>query len=768
MPPKKIQPASTSQDLVLWRTGNRSFRTTQEVIQYIEALPTSGQATAVERLRNDLVRMALNNDQILHDIYSWVIGRTESSELNDPDNREAWRHLREAHTRVRGRRKEGRDALAGEGKWCTTAFWDNVVEPLTGASADVTDALRKIKKKDLKPVEVMQRGCLEMFKRLSGESSTRFRKDRFCTGGDLKAGNLGQLTEEQLTQGRFFASGLQSSITLDEHGFLWHHPPKVSIATTVRQQRDEDAREELTSEPATPYNLRKRQKKTTDEDDINALPNPQQTATPPFKKIARGRPTAYARKTSEMDKIFNQLNVVKAKTERQRAASLKRSGKSAEEWPSPNRMPIPVKKSTRNQDAIWEVIEKRVKGVKDRKLVDISGEAAQVMKLPAEQLVQEIEGIATGLSKATSSEDTLLVYTQCLLDVFRAQIATQKEQTDEMSELRTIIARWHHQYRERSIILIPGSVNQGGVQLDHYDIASLLIGDGYDGWLNGDLIHGFLNITAERTSQYIVPARAFDFWHQGNHADNMFYVPGNHPSLITMVHWGNHWAIMIADRSTGSIYYLDSQELPGRRQMAVTSMRNFLNLHPGYSTVVWGENDRRSQQQGNQYDCGVWAITNALAWIEGTALPTEVGLADRLRIGRGLLNAAQVMEQARPPISIDEVEHLETRPLSTPAPASRMATPRAEDLISAAMQAQQIGDRASASPRRPASTPQSSLSSARGSQLATPPSMQNPIGNISVTSRGSPMPQGQGQGGMNQANQQQQFGKRVTRRGKEY
>lgn len=29
------------------------------------------------------------------------------------------------------------------------AFWDDVVEPLTGASTNVADALRKIKKKDL-------------------------------------------------------------------------------------------------------------------------------------------------------------------------------------------------------------------------------------------------------------------------------------------------------------------------------------------------------------------------------------------------------------------------------------------------------------------------------------------------------------------------------------------------------------------------------------------------------------------------------------------
>jgi len=384
MAPKKIEPVGVPQELILWSSSNRSFGTSQEIIQYIEALPELDQATAIERLRNDLVRMTLTNDQVLHDIYSWAVGRFGPSELNNPDNREAWRPLREAHAKVRNRRKEGRDALAGEGKWCTTAFWDEVVEPLTGASADVADALRKIKKKELRPVEVMQRGCLEMFKRLSGESTKRFRKDKFCTGGDLKEGNLGQQAQEQLTQPKFFSSLLQNTMTLDEHGLLWHHPPRASIAAIIQQQRDHDAREAAEKQkqqsgerkPAGPYGFRRRQKRPVDEDDINAVPDPSQEPVTPFKKPARRRPTPHARKTSEMDNILNQLNVVRTKTARQRAASLQKSGKSAEEWPSPERMAIPVKNSTQAQNAIWEVIEKRVKSVRDRRPVDISREAA--------------------------------------------------------------------------------------------------------------------------------------------------------------------------------------------------------------------------------------------------------------------------------------------------------------------------------------------------------------------------------------------------------
>jgi hypothetical protein len=803
MPPKKAAAAVASQELVLWYSNNRAFRTAQEVIQYIEGLPELEQEPAIERLRGDLVRMTLTNEQALHDIYSWAMGRFESNELNNADNREAWRQLREAHMKVRHRRKEGREALAGEGKWCTIAFWDEVVEPLTGASADVTDALRKIKNKGLKPVEVMQRGCLEMFKRLTGESKTRFRKDRFCTGGDLKAGNLGQLPQDELTQGRFFASLLQDTMTLDQHGFLWHHPPRASIAATVQQQREEDVRQaareaaeqqkrasEGNDSADHGHDLRKRRKKALDEDDPHTVPDPQKPPPKPSKRPKKGPTSGQARKISEMDRILNQLNVVRTETARQKAASLKKAGRSTEEEPSSNRMQIPVKNSTQTQNAIWEVIEKRVMSIRERRPVDVSKEAAQTMGLPAARLVQEVEAIATGLARTTTSEDALLVYTQCLLDAFRTQVAAQKARADEMSQLRSVVGAWHRRYRDRSITLIPGSINQGGVQIDHYDLASLLLGDGYDGWLNGDLIHGILNVTADRGNQYIVPARAFDFWHQGNHPEDMFYVPDNHPSLIVMVHWGNHWAILIADRSNGLIHYLDSQEVPDRRQMAVASMKNFLDLHPGYNVITWRESELRSQQQGNSYDCGVWAIANTWAWMDRTGLPVEVGLADRLRIGRGLFDAAQVAEQARQPEPTDEVEFMGIRNMNTPvqrnasAPKGRKLTPDADELISTASRAHQPCDRTfsrmSSMPTTPkAPTSESSLSSVRSSLLVTPTQMRmnkeridtsrEPRRNtaVAVTSRGSPVPRNRVEEGEARASPQQ-FGRRITRHGKEY
>jgi hypothetical protein len=519
-----------------------------------------------------------------------------------------------------------------------------------------------------------------------------------------------------------------------------------------------------------------------------------------------------------MDKVFGQLNVINTKTARRRATSLKQQGKQEEEWPSPDRMAIPVKNSTKTQQAIWEVIEKRVKGIKFKQKVDISHEAAQVMELPPAELVHAIEPIATGLAQAPATDDTLLVYTQCLLDAFRAQIVTQKGQTGEMAELRHIVGTWHRLFRGGNVTLIPGSMYRGGVQLDHYDVASLLLGDGYDGWLNGDLIYAILTITAH--NQYVVPARAFDFWHQGNQPDSMFDVPDDFPSLIVPVHWGNHWALLIADRNAGQIYYLDSMEVEGRRQMAVASMRNFLNMHPGYSAISWQANARQSAQQTNTYDCGVWAVNNAWAWMDQGPSPTSVGLPERLQIGRAILAAAEVAVEAHQPVPTDEVEILGMRNLSlTPTRAttsmghsfssagqparasSRMPTPQREQHIRTALQTRQLRAQSGPSTRaastatsrlespeldqmidtsaqvlrvsnpatpRAQQSPASSLSSAM-SQFSTPPGLRSMESLVDtsrrVTARGSPMPRTPAR---ENQEQQESARRRGTRSGKEF
>ena len=231
--------------------------------------------------------------------------------------------------------------------------------------------------------------------------------------------------------------------------------------------------------------------------------------------------------------------------------------------------------------------------------------------------------------------------------------------------------------------------------------------------------------------------------------------------------------------------------------MAVASMRNFLNMHPGYNGINWQESSWRSTQQTNNYDCGVWAIENAWAWIERGPRPAIVSVTNRLKIGRAILASAEVADEAPQPVPTDEVEYLGIRNLSlTPmsrAPTttpfrgqsftsatqasrvpSRGATPQRDLLVQTARAAHQL-DSASGPSTRPASTstsrqatPQlnqmiddaaqilhtsnpatpaarsttsSPLSSARSSQLQTPQNMQELINTgRRVTARGSPMP----------------------------
>jgi hypothetical protein len=165
-------------------------------------------------------------------------------------------------------------------------------------------------------------------------------------------------------------------------------------------------------------------------------------------------------------------------------------------------------------------------------------------------------------------------------------------------------------------------------------------------------------------------------------------VPDNHLSLVVMVYWGNHWVILIADRLNGKIYYLDFDEIPERRQMAISLLRNFVNLHLGDNNIMWSESDKRSLQQTNTYDCEVWAILNTWAWMERGDTPVDVRLTDRLHIGRIIVNAAQVVDQTLLPPLTNEVEYIGIRnlraqsPIKTPVPPTPSPAPRLKGMVS--------------------------------------------------------------------------------------
>lgn len=130
--------------------------------------------------------------------------------------------------------------------------------------------------------------------------------------------------------------------------------------------------------------------------------------------------------------------------------------------------------------------------------------------------------------------------------------------------------------------------------------------------------------------------------------------------------------------------------------MAMASMRNFVNLHPGYNTIAWSESDRRSPQQTNNYDCGVWAVLNVWAWMERGNTPVDVGLTDRVHIGRTIASAAQAVDQRPLPQSTDEVEYMGTRnlrvltPAKTPAPRTPSPAPRLREMVSLSPETQEI------------------------------------------------------------------------------
>jgi hypothetical protein len=67
----------------------------------------------------------------------------------------------------------------------------------------------------------MLREYKKMFNRLSKESIIRFKKNKFCIKGDLKAGNFKKINEnDSVSLKRFYASLLSKGPTIYDYGFI--------------------------------------------------------------------------------------------------------------------------------------------------------------------------------------------------------------------------------------------------------------------------------------------------------------------------------------------------------------------------------------------------------------------------------------------------------------------------------------------------------------------------------------------------------------------
>jgi hypothetical protein len=365
-------------------------------------------------------------------------------------------------------------------------------------------------------------------------------------------------------------------------------------------------------------------------------------------------------------------------------------------------MTIPVQNPTKTQRDLWEVIEKRVKAIRFRQQVNISQEVGHVLNLPASRLVREIEPIADGLAAVRAPDDSVLVYTQSLLDSYRAQIAVRKTSTSEMQQLRQIVRQWYQRFRGSTVTLIPGSMWEGGVQMDYLDMESLLIDDEHDGWLNGDLIYSVLASTAN--NYRVIPPGAWTNWVDGgNQRDDMFDVGEGSPNLVIPVYTHNHWSLLIADRDSGVIYFMDSIEDTERRQTMMASLRAFVEAHPAYNIgASWIYSIRRSPPQLNTYDCGIWAIRNAWGWAENN-WPTQVGLPDRVQIGRTIMERAEATAGSRLPPPSRDLQIMGMRNLTLTPPRRTSTAPQS---------ANQSFSSTSQVPKRE-STPQRLISTAR-------------------------------------------------------
>ena len=557
--------------------------------------------------------------------------------------------------------------------------------PLTGASSDVCDVLRLIKNQGSRgALEAVQRGSRQMYDRLRGANPTRHRKDRFITGGDLRLGNMGakrNIPDYRINPEEFLTMG-RKDLTLDNHGFVWHRAPQSPqmIDAVVEQQKLHEAelqaakgeKKEVVGKDVIKSDrvLRviKEKRKLSPDEDVTPI----KVQKPPSK-----RPSDQQKKAKEIREVFQKLNVVSEELQRTRADSLKKKKKAKDAPYEPRPMPIPVTAPTPAQKNIWALIDARTRAIAEKRVLNITKESVQAMQGPPNQVLKDVEEIARGLAALQTPNDSVLVYTQCMVDLISLGIRRQEEQTSEWAALRAITNRWLSRYGpSRQVQTTLGDINRTGSTVDHHAIVSLLHGDGYEGWLNDDIILAALRIAGQegrRTNRrvHVVSPLAWTVWHErGNQLNDMPWVPEDHPSLVVIQHWTNHWALMVADTETREIHYYDSMPVEGRREVAIASLRGLLNIHPGYNQRPWHASDRTSPRQVNAIDCGVWAVLEGWAFIRRDPRPQSVDITDRVAIADWVVRAAQEAEQHRPPPPRrhDDVEFMGVNQLNVQGP----------------------------------------------------------------------------------------------------
>ncbi|KAF7502514.1 hypothetical protein GJ744_005635 [Endocarpon pusillum] len=306
--------------------------------------------------------------------------------------------------------------------------------------------------------------------------------------------------------------------------------------------------------------------------------------------------------------------------------------------------PIPVGQPTQLENALWQLILNKVKAFKDgQRQVEMAEEDTALLERADPRLFRfAAQRIVDGINRAGFDDPSLAIYAQSTSDIVMLMLGQQIAQDSSMQQIQHLIDALTRAFGggTRMTAVIPRFDEEEGTELTIEDFESLLLGRNRSGWLSGEAILAALRIDASSEVAEVINPNVWQGYIQSGHRQDM--VPrllGNAYTIIIPYSFPGHWALGIIDQRNRQLHFLDSKHNEERRERFRRDMIRFISWSSWYAGEQYNISTRRSAQQLNDYDCGVYVIENARAFLNHQQPPEIIGNAARLDVTQRMYDA---------------------------------------------------------------------------------------------------------------------------------
>ncbi len=338
--------------------------------------------------------------------------------------------------------------------------------------------------------------------------------------------------------------------------------------------------------------------------------------------------------------------------------------------------PIPVENPTRLEEALWQIVVRKVGAFRSgQKAVDFTKEDEQaIQQAEPRQFRDAAERIVDGIATSGFDEPNLAIYSQSMYDQGEIMLRLQMIQDTSMNTITRGIEALESRFGGRGARMIAGIGRYPGepaIRLGIPEFETILRDRHHTGWLAGEVIQAAIRLYAGNRRVEIIDPNVWEAYRLTGLQRESLPVMGQNPEIVIIpYHFMEHWAVGIIHPSRGRMYFLDSMDDEHRRTVFMRDMGIFtadrLDIFGTGGYVLDGA---RSVQQLNDFDCGLYTIENARAYMNGNPPPEIIGNASRLETFSRLYDS--VMTNA---VHTDREAVRGTRPSPAPTGLSRAAS----------------------------------------------------------------------------------------------